>query len=434
MKKLFSIVASLMVVASVTAEGYQVNLQSARQAGMGHVGTGMKLGAESMHFNPAGLTSIEGLGDVSFNGSAVISSVEYTNSDHLHKSSRGLSTPMGGYAGFKINERWAAGIAVTTPYGSSLDWGKNWVGAHHVQDISLKAFSFQPTVAFKILPNLSVGGGLNVYTGSFELNKSLLPVGYKPGMPALDPAFPSDEPAASVNITGKSNIAVGFNLGFLWDVRENVTLGISYRSKATLKVKDGSSAVNYYSDNIAGLLPIVQPSLSIIDGGNVETELPAPSNLTLGASYKINERWLVAADLQYVGWNAYDSLNFKFEQEGKIAEVKAEKGYSSTIAARFGAEYNVIELLTLRAGYYFDQTPVNALHYSPETPGANKHAFTFGGTLNLFKGFAIHGAAAYVFGKTKNAKLPDSMVSGGSFNGTYSPKALNLSVGVQYQF
>lgn len=423
MKKLFSIVASLMVVASVTAEGYQVNLQSARQAGMGHVGTGMKLGAESMHFNPAGLTSIEGLGDVSFNGSAVISSVEYTNSDHLHKSSRGLSTPMGGYAGFKINERWAAGIAVTTPYGSSLDWGKNWVGAHHVQDISLKAFSFQPTVAFKILPNLSVGGGLNVYTGSFELNKSLLPVGF--------PGTPSDEPAASINVTGKSNIAVGFNLGFLWDVRENVTLGISYRSKAILKVKDGSSAVNYYSDNIENSL---KPLFSTLDGANVETELPAPSNLTLGASYKINERWLVAADLQYVGWNAYDSLNFTFEKEGAMKKIPAEKGYSNTIAARFGAEFNVIELLTLRAGYYFDQTPVNALHYSPETPGANKHAFTFGGTLNLFKGFAIHGAAAYVFGKTKDAKLPDSMVSGGSFNGTYSPKALNLSVGVQYQF
>ena len=37
------------------AEGYQVNTLSARQLGMAHTGVAMKLGAESMIFNPAGL-------------------------------------------------------------------------------------------------------------------------------------------------------------------------------------------------------------------------------------------------------------------------------------------------------------------------------------------------------------------------------------------
>ena len=41
------------------AEGYQVNVLSAKQTGMGHVGTAMKLGAESMHFNPAGLVFLK---------------------------------------------------------------------------------------------------------------------------------------------------------------------------------------------------------------------------------------------------------------------------------------------------------------------------------------------------------------------------------------
>lgn len=434
MKKIFTLVASLLVAGSAVAEGYQVNLQSARQAGMGHVGAGMKLGAESMHFNPAGLTSIEGLADISIAGSMVVSRVQYTNGNYTHRSKTGLSTPLGGYAGFKINDRWAAGIAVTTPYGSSLEWGEKWAGAHHVQDISLTAFSYQPTVAFKILPNLSVGAGLNIYSGHFELNKAVLPVGYKPGIPQFDPAFPADAPAASVNMSGSSNIAMGFNLGLMWDVRENVTLGVSYRSKATLKVKDGESSVSYASPALGTILPAVQPSLSTIDGGSVSTQLPAPSNLTLGASYRINERWMVATDLQYVGWAAYDSLNFTFKKEDKVAEVNSEKGYSNSIAARFGAEFVVSKMMLLRAGYYFDQTPVNAMHYSPETPGANKHAFTFGGTLNLFKGFDLHGAAAYVFGKTNDAKIEDSMVAGGNFTGSYRPRALNLSIGVQYKF
>ena len=41
------------------AEGFQVNAQSTKQAGMGHVGVAMKLGAESMHFNPAGLVFMD---------------------------------------------------------------------------------------------------------------------------------------------------------------------------------------------------------------------------------------------------------------------------------------------------------------------------------------------------------------------------------------
>ena len=55
MKKLFLSLLASVTLSSAFAEGYQVNVLSTKQTGMGHVGTGMKLGAESMHFNPAGL-------------------------------------------------------------------------------------------------------------------------------------------------------------------------------------------------------------------------------------------------------------------------------------------------------------------------------------------------------------------------------------------
>ena len=54
MKKLFLSLLASVTLSSAFAEGYQVNVLSTKQTGMGHVGTGMKLGAESMHFNPAG--------------------------------------------------------------------------------------------------------------------------------------------------------------------------------------------------------------------------------------------------------------------------------------------------------------------------------------------------------------------------------------------
>ena len=53
MRKFLLSVAAVALATSVFAEGYQVNNLSSRQNGMGHVGTAMKLGSESLWFNPA---------------------------------------------------------------------------------------------------------------------------------------------------------------------------------------------------------------------------------------------------------------------------------------------------------------------------------------------------------------------------------------------
>ena len=60
MKKMITWVClSMLPMTYAAAEGYQVNAQSTKQAGMAHVGAAMKLGAESMHFNPAGLVFMD---------------------------------------------------------------------------------------------------------------------------------------------------------------------------------------------------------------------------------------------------------------------------------------------------------------------------------------------------------------------------------------
>ena len=57
LKKISLFLLANIIGLTVMAEGYQLNTQSARQLGMGHLGTALKLGGESMLFNPAGLQS-----------------------------------------------------------------------------------------------------------------------------------------------------------------------------------------------------------------------------------------------------------------------------------------------------------------------------------------------------------------------------------------
>ncbi|MGL4327817.1 MAG: OmpP1/FadL family transporter, partial [Tannerellaceae bacterium] len=212
MKKLVALVSASFISFSAMAEGYQVNLQSAKQAGMGHVGVAMPLGAESMHFNPAGLTSMKGSIDLSAGASGVFTNAEYQNGDIKAKADNGVSTPMYAYAGFRIYDNLAAGISVTTPYGSGLNWGKDWVGAHLVQDINLKSFSIQPTIAYRPIEGLSFGAGLMIMTGDVSISRALLPKG---ALGALNPDL-KDVVPVSASLSGKSKLGVGFNVGVMY--------------------------------------------------------------------------------------------------------------------------------------------------------------------------------------------------------------------------
>ena len=78
MKRLFLLACGLLAAATASAEGYQVNTLSAKQSGMGHVGTGMKLDAESIHFNPAATAFQRSKFDISVGITGIKSDVTYT--------------------------------------------------------------------------------------------------------------------------------------------------------------------------------------------------------------------------------------------------------------------------------------------------------------------------------------------------------------------
>ena len=117
MKKIIALAClSALPFSYTAAEGFQVNAQSTKQAGMGHVGAAMKLGAESMHFNPAGLAFMDKTIDLSAGVSGVFAHAKYSSSkyysfvdnntaiasDYTAKTDNTPSTPLYVYAGFKI--------------------------------------------------------------------------------------------------------------------------------------------------------------------------------------------------------------------------------------------------------------------------------------------------------------------------------------------
>jgi len=383
------------------AEGYQVNTLSARQNGMGHTGTALKLGAESMILNPAGLAFEEHAIDFQGSVTGIFAHGTATVDNTKYKTSNGPSTPMAFNLGFKVYDNFAAGVSFYTPYGSGIKWGDNWPGAVLNQSVDLKAFTIQPTLAWEIIPGLSIGAGAMITWGNVDLNKGLVTDTSLNGLLAsMGNPYRFEDTPASVNLVGRAATTVGFNVGAMWDISSKVTVGVSYRSKMTLKVKSGDASLRYANEVAQSLL---QEKLNVLNEANFAAEMPAPAVLNFGVAYKPIEKLQLAADAQLTFWNVYKKLEIDFLSETlKPYNQNLTKNYSNSWTFRLGAEYELTERFDIRAGLMIDTTPVNDEHYNPETPGMTKIEPSVGFSFSPLKNFAIDASLLYVAGLGKD--------------------------------
>ena len=259
------------------AEGYQINTLSARQNGMGHTGTALKLGAESMIFNPAGLGFLDKTLEFQGSVTGIFAHASAEVGDKTYKTANDPSTPMAFNLGMSVYDNFKAGVSFYTPYGSGINWGDNWPGAVLNQRVALKAFTIQPTLAWRIIPSLSVGAGAMITFGNVDLDKGLVSessMNTMLGMLGSDYRF-SDTPA-SINLKGKAAVTVGINVGAMWDINEKWTVGASFRSKMNLKVKCGDASVRFGNEMARQIL---ESQLGILDKANFTAAMPAAAIL-----------------------------------------------------------------------------------------------------------------------------------------------------------
>ncbi len=393
------------------AEGYQVNLQGQKNTAMGHTGTALTNGASSIHFNPGALIMMPSNFDFSLGSSGVISQVRFDKkgTDYSAETNNPMGTPLYFYAASKINDKLAAGISLTTPYGNSLEWDSNWDGRYLIQDISMKSFFIQPTLSYKLTDKLGIGAGAMIVIGSVDLNKAL-------PIQSTD-AQTGNSVEASTNLSGSAS-SVGFNVGAFYQASEALSIGLDYRSKVVMSM-DGGDA---YFNNIPSAL-----SATYYDT-KFNAELPLPANLTLGIAYKCNSKLTLAADFQYVFWSAYDELVFEFDAETIPTSVN-QRDYHNTMIYRLGAEYAVSAKFEIMAGAYYDQTPIEDNLLNPETPGMNKVGLSCGFRFKPSDRFSIDASMLYIKGLEREAGYEPEQ-----FYGTYNSQAFIPGIGLNYTF
>lgn len=415
MKKILFLTVFALAATVTYAGGYRVSLQGHRALAMGHTGVAVVNSAELGFFNPSGLVYLENRLNVSAGVSAVFSDVVFQNDEfgQLARTDSPVGTPFYLYASYRVNDWLALGLSAYTPYGSSVEWKDDWAGSHLVNNIDLQAIYIQPVASVKLSQYFSVGGGPIFVTGGVNFNRNL-------NRTLTD--IEGNRSNVTVDATGVS--AWGWSGSMMFTPTERLRVGFNYRSEIILEAEEGEATFSNVPNS----------PLTPFQNTTFDAALPLPAEVSVGLSYQFKDKWLFAFDYNQTLWSVYSSLDIDFD-DPSIPDSENLRNYKDASIYRFGLQYDANDMFTLRAGYYFDESPVQEGFFAPETPRNDSHGYTGGLSLNVNSRFAIDASFLYIRFEEVEASYDFYFENGQAvpFEGTYKSSAFVPGLGVTYK-
>ncbi|PQB06035.1 OmpP1/FadL family transporter [Aureitalea marina] len=415
MKKV--LLSAVLVLASTFAfaGGYRVSLQGQKALAMGHTGVAVINSSELVFFNPSGLAFLEDKLHISAGVSGVFSNVAYQNTSTgaFAETDSPVGTPFYLYASYQANDWLTFGLGVYTPYGSRVEYEDDWAGSHLVNNIELRAIFVQPTVSFKITDNFSIGGGPIWVTGNVNFNRNL-------SRTLTD--LEGNRSEVTIDASGVTNW--GWVASATLKPTEQLTIGATYRSEIILDADDGTAEF----ENIPN------SPLTPFNDTAISASLPLPAEMTVGLSYEFCDKWTFAFDFNRTFWDVYESLDIDFA-DPNIPDSVNPRNYKNASTYRFGLQFDATSQFTLRAGYYFDESPIQPGFFAPETPRNDSNGYTAGLTFNVNSRLQIDASFLYLHFKEVDASYDSYFENGQAvpFEGSYKNNAFIPGLGVSYR-
>ncbi len=428
MRKLLSLTVAALTAGSAFAGGYRVSLQGQKQLAMGHTGVAVVNSAEVMFFNPAGMSFLENRFNASVGGNLLFAKTKFQNEMYnWNASTDNMGTPFQAYISYKVTDWLSAGVAVYSPYGSAVEWDRDWQGSHLVNNIDLQAIYIQPTIALKVSDQFSIGGGPIFVTGSVNFDRNLS-------------RSLTDENGnrTDVNIEAKGVTAWGWTAGFMFNPTNNVRLGLNYRSEIIMKARNGDATFNDVPGFLQPNPANPNPTTTTLGNTTFNADLPLPAELTAGISVKLTDKWLVAFDYNRAMWHAYDALvvDFKRTETSNVPQSVNPRNYKDASTYRVGVQYKPNNKFAFRAGWYFDESPVQDGYFAPETPRNDSNGYTGGLTYQITSKLGVDVSFLYLHFKEIENSYDYYNEDGQqvTFGGTYKNTVFSPGVGLTYSF
>lgn len=336
------------------AAGFQLMEQNASGLGNAYAGSAANPeNASIIYFNPAGMTYLQG-GNVSAGVNAIRPSFKFRDNGNSRNpgapgASLNGSVPTGGnggdagslgvvpnaYFSWQLAERWWVGVGMGAPFGLMTEYDDDWVGQYQSTKFDIRTININPSVAYKVSDQLSLGVGVNWQRIDAEYRKKLV--------------VPTPMAGVFTNGDGRLKLhgdAWGWNAGIMFQPTEATRIGVSYRSRIRHTAKGNTDV-----DNIA-----LGGGATTATSYAAEASVALPDTLTFSMSHQLNPRWELLGDVSWTGWSSLQTLDI-YNRGGPSQSVPLE--FRDTWRIALGANYQFAAQWKWKFGVAYDQSPVH---------------------------------------------------------------------------
>jgi long-chain fatty acid transport protein len=397
---------------TTSAQAIRLQPQGAAAAGQGNAFVAQADDASAIHFNPAGLTQVEGVQSV-VGATLMGGSIKYKSPAGLDvRGDLGGSITSPPPSHFYLSANLGAlgvstfspvtlGIGLTSPFGSNTRYPVDGPFNSAITTSALPLIDIKPTLAYKLNDQLAIGVSADIYTfasflGQGQIEQKQIGVGALSG--------------ASVELNG-TGTGAGATVSLLYtpfrngDGKPITSIGLVYHTQAVVPL-NGSLLVN---------------GAKVADAS---ANLVLPQIYTGGIAIwpvRTSEReWKLELDVEYVGWKSNRDLDVHLSSGGVIPQPQQWK--TVTVVA-VGTEYKWLNPtwlphwdVAVRSGYTRIEDPVPDSTFNPEAISLSAN------TLSIGAGFLCKGQGQF-FG----------MVPCGGASALW-PKGMGLDVAFQEWF
>ncbi|MEQ1712641.1 MAG: outer membrane protein transport protein [Hyphomicrobium sp.] len=363
------------------AGGFAIREQSAQFQGSAFAGAAAGGGLSSMYWNPAAAGTVVGPGIImeshyslimgyaehtvdTFTPGAAVPAPVVAALPFLSKDSGDIA-PLAlvgaSYVAYNLSPNLTAAMSLTSGFGLTTKPDKfNYLGAQLAQTTSLLTINAAPTLAYKIMPGVTVGAGVQIQYATAKFS------------------FASGAPIGQTSAFRKADdVGFGATAGILLEPMAGTSIGLGYRSNIKHKLEgEFSFSGGAYQK-----------------GASAELDLPEIVTLSLRQAVAPNARLL--GTVEWTNWSRFEQLKL----DGTTPAIPAiPANWSDGWFFALGGEYDLNPTMTLRAGVAYEISPVDdPTKRLTSIPDNNRVWLSAGGSIKLTETMSADFAYTHVF-------------------------------------
>ena len=415
------------------AAGFGIQEHSAAQMGTAYAGAAAAgEDAAALADNPAAIARLT-TPQIVVNGTLALPNLPFSSTGSTLPTGAPIRGPNddGGTPALLPNFFWAApvwdglhvGFGLLPSFGLATDYQGFWVGRYNAQASDLTSLDLAPTVAYRVVPGLSVGfSPVARYTKvKFTNAVDFGSVGAALGIPGAVPG--ANDGTAKLKVSGWS---FAFNGGVLLEPTDTTRIGVAYFHSDAARV---TGSVQFGLSPVGSVISVATGAFTPADASSL---IGYPDHATVGIVQSLTPELDLRAGATWTQWSSFKQELITFSNPAQAPSLMVEN-WRDTIALGLGTTYRVDPVLVLRAGLSYDQTPVpDPAHRDARLPDSSRYGVAVGCGYSLTDSTSIDLAYEHLFGGS--AGLNVTTATGDRIVGTtrLSADLVALQVNVRY--